>query len=447
MFEKNERKFSTGRAPKKLVAGKFHTGSSKPSRTKEQPVAQARPIRRALTLDEKKQQLTAWAENEKIPGKIQAWFTKDAQSDHSDWRILNKLVDGHESISLESPAKDMPAPECVQKILEQLHKEHLRPFKRALRQIWFRATGDGRFAMLIQANLHGSTTAHASKTFLEFVERFHPEIISCHQLRCTPNYLFDPTKPLNMRVEAKAVFGSDFMPLSSTGLSMHVLDWAPKIKDAWLEFPQRIRDAIHPAPGDKFFEFFSGSSFVSASLSNDFERIDALDCRETAMLSTKHNARTLLEDNLRFHRAHLEPAFLEKFFSKDENEGRWTFYLNTGSDTTFNAELAQAIASSRPERILLQTSDLENAAKEIKRFRDKGYMLRKTIPLDLEPGTAGFEILMLFVPDRVGLLGGFGAKKAGKRPVQRPVERVTPQNRGDIPHFVQKSSPRRQRKD
>ncbi len=117
------------------------------------------------------------------------------------------------------------------------------------------------------------------------------------------------------------------------------------------------------------------------------------------------------------------------------------------SDTTFNAELAQAIASSRPERILLQTSDLENAAKEIKRFRDKGYMLRKTIPLDLEPGTAGFELLMLFVPDRAGLLGGFGAKKAGKRPVQRPVERVTPQNRGDIPHFVQKSSPRRQRKD
>ena len=70
MFEKKERKFSTGRTPRKLVAGKFHTGSSKQSRTKEQPVAQARPIRHALTLDEKKQQLTAWAENEKIPGKI-----------------------------------------------------------------------------------------------------------------------------------------------------------------------------------------------------------------------------------------------------------------------------------------------------------------------------------------------------------------------------------------
>ena len=447
MFEKNERKFSTGRAPRKLVAGRFHTGSSKQSRTKEQPVAQARPVRRTLTLDEKKQQLAAWAENEKIPGKIQAWFTKEAQSENSDWRILNKLVNGHETLSVESPVKDMAAPETVSSIMEQLHKNHLRPFKRALRQIWLRATGDGRFAMLIQANLHGSTSAHASKTFLDFIQRSCPEVISCHQLRCTPNHLFDPTKPLDMRVEAKAVFGSDFMPLSGTGLSMHVLDWAPRIKDVWLDLPQRIRDAIHPARGDKFFEFFSGSSFVAASLATDFDRVETLDCRETAMLSTKYNARTLPDENLKFHRSHLEPAFLEKFFSKRENEGRWTFYLNTGIDTSLNAELAQAIASSRPERILLQTPDLETAAKEIKRFRDKGYMLRKSIPLDLEPGSASFEFLMLFVPDRAGLLGGFGVKKASNRAVQRPVERITPQNRGDIPHFVQKNSSRRQRKD
>lgn len=447
MFEKKERKFSTGRAPRKLVAGRFHTASAKQVRQKEEPAPQSKTIRRVFTLDDKKQQLAAWAENERIPGKIQAWFTKDAQNDNSDWRILYKLVNGHETLTVEPPAKDMPAPETVSGIMEQLHKEHLRPFKRALRQIWLRATGDGRFAMLIQANLHGNTSAHASKTFLDFIQRSHPEIISCHQLRCTPNYLFDPTKPLNMRVEAKAAFGSDFMPLASTGLSMHVLDWAPRIKDAWLELPQRIHDAIHPARGDKFFEFFSGSSFIAASLASDFERVETLDCRETAMLSSKYNARTLPEDNLKFHRSHLEPAFLEKFFSKRENEGRWTFYLNTGIDTSLNAELAQAIASSRPERILLQTPDLETAAKEIRRFRDKGYMLRKTIPLELEPGAEGFELLMLFVPDRAGLLGGFGAKKASNRAVQRPVERIMPQNEGNIPHFVQKNSSRRQRKD
>ena len=446
MFEKKERRFSTGRAPKKLVAGRFHA-APKQSRQKEEPDVQPKSIRRVFTLDEKKQQLAAWAENERIPGKIQAWFTKEAQSENSDWRFLNKLVNGHETLTLEPPVKDMPEPDVVKGIMEQLHKEHLRPFKRALRQIWLRATGDGRFAMLIQANLHGNTSAHASKTFLDFVQRSYPEIISCHQLRCTPNYLFDPAKPLNMRVEAKASFGSDFMPLANTGLSMHVLDWAPKIKDAWLELPLRVRDAIHPANGDKFFEFFSGSSFVSASLASDFERIESLDCRETAMLSSRFNARTLPEDNMKFHRAHLEPAFLEKFFSKSENEGLWTFYLNTGIDTSLNAELAQAIASSRPERILLQTPDLETAAKEIKRFRDKGYMLRKTVPLDLEPGSEGFELLMLFVPDRAGVLGGFGAKKTANRPVQRPVERIMPQKGGDIPHFVQKKSPRRQRKD
>ena len=50
----------------------------------------------------------------------------------------------------------------------------------------------------------------------------------------------------------------------------------------------------------------------------------------------------------------------------------------------------QAIAASRPERILLQVTDLENAAKQIKRFRTEGYMLRKNIPLYLEPGSGKF---------------------------------------------------------
>ena len=399
------------------------------------------------TLEDMKRQLAAWAENERIPGKFQAWFTRDTASDHCDWRILNKLVAGHERIVIDAPAKGMDVPDVVQGIFDQLHKEHLRIFKRALRQIWFRATGDGRYALLVQANIRGKNSGHEGKTFLEFVQHNYPQVISCHYLQCTPNHLFDPAMPQNMRVETKSVFGSAFMPIASTGLTMHVLDWTPRMKDAWVELPLRIRDAIHPAKGDRFFEFYSASSFVSASLAQDFERVESLDCRETAMESSKINARNVPDNNMRFHRSHLDRLFLEKFFSKSDNEGKWTFYLNVPESEPLTAELVQAIAFSRPERILLQVSDLGIAAKEIKRFRAEGYMLRKNIPLYLEPGSTKFELLMLFVPDRAGLLGGFAAKNARNGKVQRPREQVFAKKQGDIPHFVQKKVTFRQRKD
>ena len=401
----------------------------------------------ATTIDDLKKQLAAWAENERIPGKIQAWFTRDAASDHSDWRIMNKLVNGHEKIVLDAPAKNMEPPEAVKGIFDQLHKDHLRTFKKALRQIWFRATGDGRYALLIQANIRGKNSGHEGKTFLEFVQHNYPQIISCHYLQCTPNHIFDPAMQQGMRVETKSVFGSTFMPIANTGFSMHVLDWSPRMKDAWIELPERIRDAVHPAKGDRFFEFYSASSFVSASLSRDFERVESLDCRETAMESSKMNARNASENNMRFHRSHLDAGFLGKFFSRTDNEGRWTFYLNVPASEPLTAEQVQAIAASRPERILLQVSDLEIAAKEIKRFRAEGYMLRKNIPLCLEPGSGKFELLMLFVPDRAGLLGGFAAKNARNRKVERPREQVFGKKQGDIPHFVQKKVSFRQRKD
>lgn len=439
MFKNTKKKATAGHAPKKLVAGRFHASSRKALPEQKPAQAKSAPVKtRVASFEDLKQQLTAWATNERIPGKIQAWFTRDAIADHSDWRIINKLVGGHETLVLDAPAKGMEVPETVQGIFDQLHKEHLRTIKKALRQIWFRATGDGRYALLIQANVHGKNSGHEVKTLVEFVQHTYPQVISCHQIQCTPNHIFDPAAQLKMRVDLRNVFGSAFMPIANTGFSTHVLDWSPRIKDAWLELPERIRDAIHPAAGDKFFEFYCGPSFVASSLAQDFDQVDTLDCRETAMESTKMNSRNLAGGSLKFHRGHLEAPFLEKFFSRKENEGRWTFYLNVPAEEPLNAEQIQAIAASRPERILLQAGDLESAAKYVKRFRAEGYMLRKNIPLYLEPGTGKFDLLMLFVPDRAGLLGGFAARNSKNRKVERPREQVFGKKQGDIPHFVQK---------
>ena len=446
MFDRKKKNFSV-RAPKKLVAGRFHAAPVKRGAENLPEKAPVATVRRVVPFEEIKRQLAAWVEDNRVPGKFQSWFTKDAVSDHCDWRILNKLLNNHETLVIDGPSKELEPPTVVKSVFDQLHKEHLRSLKRALRQIWFRATGDGRFALLVQANIHGKNTGHENKSFVEFLEHSCPQIISCHMLQCTPNHLFDPAKQANMRVETKAVYGSAFMPIAGTGLSMHVLDWTPRIKDAWIELPGRIREAVHPTPSDRFFEFYSASGYVAASLAADFEQVEALDCRETAMQSARMNARNIAVGKMRFHRGHLEAGVLEKFFGKRDNEGRWTFYLNMPEEEPLTSELVQAIAASHPERILLQVADLENAARQIKRFRSEGYMLRKNIPLYLEPGSGKFELLMLFVPDRAGLLGGFAAAKGVKRAVKRPQERILPQNQGDIPHFVQKKVAPVKRKD
>lgn len=413
----------------------------------KEPVEQPKPaVQVNLSFEDIKQQLAAWITNEKIPGKVQAWYTADVQAENSDWRIIKTYRGEQEKLTIEAPSHEMEAPELVSRVLEQLKKEHLRIFSKALRQIWFRAAGYGNFALLVQVNLRGRNSAHGYKTFVDFLERSCPEVCSCHHIQCLPDHLFDPASTLPMKVEAKAAFGNDFMPIGDTGSCMHVLDWAPRIRSAWEGLPLRIANAIHPNPEDCFFEFYSGSSFVSTSLANQFKRVDSMDCRENAMLSSRKNARNVLDENMRFHRGHVEAEFFNKFFSKKENEGRWTYYFNLPNDESLPPSVEQAAAQSRPERILLQTSSLEVAAKEIKRFRRESYMLRKSIPLYLEPGSNKFEMLFVFVPDRAGILGQNPAMAAKSRNVQRPQERVNRSNRPEQPHFATEVPTFKQRK-
>ncbi len=403
-------------------------------------------VRTPQTLEDLKRQLAAWAENEKIPGKFQAWFTGNALPEHSDWRIVKTFKGAQEKLSVEAPSSEMEAPSLVNRVMEQLKKEHLRIFSKALRQIWFRATGDGHYAVIVQVNLKGRNSAHGYKTFVDFLERTCPQVCSCHHIQCLPDHLFDPASSEPMKVEAKAAFGSDFITIGTSGCYMHVLDWAPRIRDVWEEYPMRIENAIHPNPEDCFFEFYSGSSFISAAIANQFKRVDTMDCRENAMLSSRKNARNVISENMHFHRGHVDAEFFTKFFNKKENEGRWTFYFNLPAEETLPAGVEQAAAQSRPERILLQTSSLDVAAKEIKRFRSESYMLRKSIPLYLEPGSGKFEVLFVFVPDRAGILGQNPAQKAKSRNVQRPQERVNRSNRQEQAHFATEIPTFRQRK-
>ena len=186
---------------------------------------------------------------------------------------------------------------------------------------------------------------------------------------------------------------------------------------------------------------------MAASLAGLFDQTEALDCRESAMLSTRQNSRNLVDGTIRFHRAQLDAGFFAKFFGKAANEGRWTFYFDLPNGEALPSGAEQAIAAARAERILLQVSDLEVAAKEIKYLRREGYMLRKSIPLCLEPGRGKFEILLLFVPDRAGLLGHNPAMKRANSSVKRPQERVSREKNANIPHFVQSRPTFKQRKD
>lgn len=398
-------------------------------------------------LSQKKDLLLDWVRKEKIPGKIQAWYSLESENTHCDFRIIQIRRGSKEMLSIEPPVPGMATPEMVQAIYDQLRKEHLHILKKAIIQIWIRASGHGQFGVLVQANLRSAATTKAYKSFVSFLERTFPEIVSCHHIQTYPFTLFDPAQNDSpIRIDLKNDFGNSFLPIGNTPFSYHIVDWAPKCKAAWIQLPERIKNFIHPTAEDRLLEFHASSGYLGASLSPYFKSVDSVDMYDSAKQMAIKNAHQLPKANMKVHRERLSEKWILSFFNIPENEGKWTILFNPPAGKPLPTGVIMATAKACPERILFISSNLEEAAKEIKRFRREGYMLRKALPMDLEPGTKSFEVLFLFVPDRAGILGDkktFSTKKEQKTN-SKPKKEV---KIGEIPHFVQRKKPTFSRKD
>lgn len=412
------------------------------SRKIQEPVIEKKLPR---SLEEKKKFFADWVQENKIPGKIQAWFTQTPNEELADWRIVNELQGKHFLLKIIAPSKGFAVPNVVQSIHAQLRKEHLKAFKNAIRQIWFRALGNNRFALLLQANLHGNNSNRGYRSFLEYLQRMHSdEITACFHLECRPAILFDPSHPpRSLSIELKEGFGNEFQYIDSLPYPIHILDRLPRQKSLWIQFPEKLKSTIHPSAEDRLLMFNAGSGLLAESLANSFSHVECAEIHaygEKAARQRQKNSAFAL----RVHRSAAEAEWVEKFFKKTEPGKNWTVYLYPEDKENLTASTIAALAKAAPARILLHASSLENALKNIKQFRREGYMLRKILPLDFTPQESEFEVLFFFVPDRNGLLGNKALQEAKKRAIKPKERKFTLQKskfedfEQDIPHFIQR---------
>lgn len=426
-------------------AQKFSSKASKVSPKKPSPKKSDSSLNEVpKTLEGKKQFLSQWVQEAKIPGKIQGWFFSEEFPDLADWRIVNESVGAHSVLKIEKPEKELSLPPAVQQIHEQLRKEHLRAFKASIKQILFRAVSKGRFALIVQANLHGGNSARAYKSFLEFLLRvLKEEIVACHHLETKPSALFTPEIfRHSMSLELREGFGSEFLTLPHTQAPYHILDNTPVFKSAFALYPEKLKSIIHPKPSDNLLLFHAGSGFLAEALSKDFSKIVCVDGHAYAMKAANLRIKQFRLKNVKSFQAMPTNAFIDKFFQNKEESENWTVYLNLREEKLPSSSIA-SLAKASVSRILIQTGNCETANSEIRKWRRAGYMLRKIIPLDFEPNKPQFSLLLFFVPDSAGLLGNPAIRRA-KQSAIRTRERKRERSNDDFskenlhtPHFIQ----------
>jgi len=352
----------------------------------------------------KKQKIIDWAETNKIPGKVQAVFTAEPEPGGGDWRYISREIKGKRKLVWEG-IPDEALPENLQKIEEQLNKEHLRFFKKQVFQIIFRSNGNAKYGVIVQVKLSTPEQSKGYKSFLDYLQRMHPEIQCAHSVQTKPAFPFDTSNPpVAMQYTLHKGFGSEYVQIADN-LYFHILDWLPKTKGTYLQLGEKLNEWLHPSKDDRLLNCYSGAGIETIILSKSFKDVHCLDAREWSKQSFTQNVKCAKIKNAYFYQSVFESTWVKKFFAGEVNKGKWTMILNPQHGELLTTSLTQEIANAKPERIVHITGDLENAAKEINRWRNCGYVLRKIMPIEWHPNIRRLELAMLFVPDRAGLLG------------------------------------------
>ena len=358
-------------------------------------------------LEAKKKFLADLISENKIPGKVSAWFPAEISEQKSlDWVIKAEIKNNHKHLILSAPLKGLEIPSPVKAVFEQLHKEHLKALRSALHQIIFRASSPSVFGVLVQANLHGANSVKAYKSFLEFLEfQLSDSILCCHQITCRPFMLFEPfVHKNNFAIELKKGFGSEFIPLENSPYSYHILDILPIRKDIYATYPEKLKEILKPKKTDALLFFPANTALSASCLAEYFSHIYCVENSVFACLRLKKGLALSRTENVSVHHASLEARSVLKFLEKIEQK-QLTFYMTLSENETIPPGVIAALASENVSRILIETSNIEKLSAEIKKVRREGYMLRKIIPLDFNQSVNNFSLLLFFVPDTANVLG------------------------------------------
>lgn len=359
--------------------------------------------------------LQEWLQENRIPTKLQATFSGPVSS-AGDWIIRREEVKQHIRLQIIPPRKGLETPPLLSELYTYLQREHMHSIRRALLQLTLRSAGSTQWALILQARTHSTQTVHAIKVLTQFLQRQHPEVICLHQLDTRPWIPFTPyDPPRGIQTQLKNWFGPEFIPLGQTGHLIHVLDWTPAIRHPYCELPARILKAIHPQPDDELLELHAGSSLISLSLHRHFAKIHALDVREISKQSFLANVKAQKVKNVQFHQDLLEASWIEKFFAR--KRGKFTVLLNPNHGEALPPRVLRLLAeSTQVQRIVHISADLSVFAREIRRWRRNGFLLRKLVPLELLPESGNGELMAVFARDSQGVLQGAEPVKKSSQP-------------------------------
>ncbi len=157
------------------------------------------------------------------------------------------------------------------------------------------------------------------------------------------------------------------------------------------------REMLAPGADEYLLDLYCGYGLFSHFLAPDYKQVLGVDAEGPSIRSATNNSRlnSRRGGRTKFLPKHIEVKFLEELLS---NYAPPESVLLDPPRQGPQAGVIATLSSGRPRNVLHVFCGVDQIPASLKEWRTGGYQVRRVVPLDMFPGTANLEVLVLLTP-------------------------------------------------
>ncbi len=207
------------------------------------------------------------------------------------------------------------------------------------------------------------------------------------------DYYLEARRPAG-KLSWKRLFGPDALEVRVAGRRLRFPPVAfSQVNEAMLpDLVSRADELLGPLDDASFLDLYCGYGLFSVCLGARASQIVGVDSEGPAIEAARENARHAGLSQARFVAGRLTGEFVESRVRAAA--GRERALLDPPRQGTAPG-VVEAVAARRPEAVLHVFCGTDEMPAELTRWARAGYSVARAVPLDLFPGTANLETLVL----------------------------------------------------
>lgn len=301
--------------------------------------------------------------------------------------------------SADSPEISMLEPELHTRIynllLQVLNENINRTVARSLNFLIIRGSYSD-FALIFNVSMLGPDIVKGCGKIAERVRESVPGISSAfiYHDPSASKYYFEIIQPAD-GLRMKRLFGHANLAIRARGMlyTFHPAGFSQvnlSMSEVMLEQAGLL---LSPPASAEIVDLYCGYGFFSCSLAGNVSSVTGIDYDRNAIEHARSNMKRLNgECRYRFTSASIEPEILARTLQKGR-KGEYIILDPPRRGT--QPGVIETLAERKPSRVLHVFCGVETLPSEVKRWGGCGYRVQKISVLDMFPGTANLEVMVL----------------------------------------------------